>query len=199
MKVFLDRRRVETLSLQEIKRVDKPKALLSTIVLRMDRVLDSHLSMEPSKDWYQEVQTIETVVVFAMKVLKTTETGNGHLITSPDDGLTVAHLPLSVEGAALQLSPPLRENACIPLIRGFFDVCRLEYILTWNVVLSDRQLMTRCARQKDPVFFGWITLKVEIGRIDQESEHQRDCMRVESRSSIRSEHKDFIATDQINR
>src|SRR6266849_7264147 len=163
MKVSLDRQRVETLSLQEVKRVDESKALLSAIVLRVNRVLDSYLSMEPSKDRYQEVQTIETVVVFAMKVLKTTEAGNGHLITSPDDSLTVAHLPLSVEGAALQLPPPLREDACIPLIRGFFDVCCLEYILTWNVVLSDQQLMTRCARRKDPVFLERVSLQVKIG------------------------------------
>jgi hypothetical protein len=63
---------VEALPLQNVKHMNKSKALLCAIILIVDQVLNGHLSVEPSKDRYKEVQMIETVVVFTMKGLKTT-------------------------------------------------------------------------------------------------------------------------------
>ena len=76
MNVPLYRWQVETLPLKEVKCMDESKALLRAIVLIVDRVLDGHLSVEPSKNRYKEVQTIVTAVVFPMKSLKTTQAGN---------------------------------------------------------------------------------------------------------------------------
>lgn len=85
--------------------------------------------MEPPEDWHQEVQTIEAIVILEMEVLKIMQAGNSQLISNPDDDFVLAHLSLSVEGAMIQLLPPLSGNTCISLIRSFFNVCCLEYIL----------------------------------------------------------------------
>ena len=81
--------------------MSKSKAPLCAIILIVERVFNSHLSMEPPEDRYKKVHIIKAIVVFTVKVLKTAQMGNSELVTSPDNSLTVAHLPLSMEGATL--------------------------------------------------------------------------------------------------
>jgi len=53
--------------------MNEAETLLCPVILSMYGMLDSHQRMEPPKDWYEKVEPIKAVVVFAMKSLNTTQ------------------------------------------------------------------------------------------------------------------------------
>ena len=118
--------------------VNKSKALLSAVILRVEWVFKSNLHVEPPKHFLEECELFEWVEVVAPKLLQTSKARNGKLVTHPDNHFLLASLLLLVRWIEIELTPLFFEYMMVSFVRCFLNVYCIEHVLAGYMFWTNR-------------------------------------------------------------